>query len=312
MKKFPIVDLHTDFVLSCYKKGEEFKSKKQINLNLIKKGKIKIFFSGFSYDDIFNDTDKQVNVLLKVIKNKKNNLHLIKSKKDLDYVLNSKTKKGVILHLEGSKIIDEKLILFNKLYEIGLRSLSLTHSEKNQFAAGNKINPKEGLTKLGKKLVKEAIKKSVIVDLAHLNFKSFYDVLKLTVDYQPPVITHTATYKYCSDPRNLKDEQIKEIAKNNGIIGIFFSEKYINHSNKKTNMNDVIKHMIHIIEVGSINTLTIGSDFGGITTGLPKGLNDITKLQILISELKKFGFSDDDILKISCLNAIRVISQILK
>jgi membrane dipeptidase len=314
MKKnytIPIIDLHTDYTLAIYEKGKQFKSEEQINLKLIREGGIKVFFTGFSYDDLFKDTEKQIDTILKNVSNKKNNLILIKKAADLSKVFGSKNKIGIILHLEGAAILDKEMKIFNRYYDLGLRSIGLTHSGKNQLAAGNKNDPQEHISSFGKKVVKEAIKRNMIVDLAHLNYAGFYDVLDL-LSSQPPVVTHTCVYKYCPDPRNLKDEQIKEIAKRKGIIGIFFSAKYVKPEFKTTTINDVIKHFVHVAEIGGVDILSIGSDFGGITTGLPKNLENVSKLKILLQNLKKVGFNDQDIEKIAYLNAYRVINQILR
>jgi membrane dipeptidase len=311
MKKYPIFDLHDDYVLALYDKGKQFKSDQQINRDLLRKANVKLIFGGFSYDDIFKDTNIQIDVLLKHASDKKNGLDLVKNAKDLKRVLNSKDQCGIILHLEGAAILGDDPYLLDRYFELGVRSIGLTHSEKNKLASGNKIDPKEHITSLGKKIVKEAVKKHMIVDLAHLNEAGFYDVLRL-ISHQPPIVTHTCTYKYCPDPRNLKDEQIKEIAKRKGVIGIFFSAKYVKPDYQTTSIDDVVKHFVHVAEVGGIDVLAIGSDFGGITTGIPKGLEDISKLQKLLIKLKKVGFNDNDLKKIAYLNVYRVLGKILK
>lgn len=311
MKKYSIIDLHDDYVLALYEKGKQFKSEKQINLKLMKKAGVKLIFGGFSYDNLFKDTDIQINTILKHVSIKKNKIDLVKNAFDLVSILKSKNRYGIILHLEGAGILDKKMVLFNKYYNLGLRSISLTHSGKNQLASGNKIDPKEHVTEFGKKVVKEAVKRHMIVDLAHLNYAGFYDVLRL-ISHQPPVVTHTCTYKHCRDPRNLKDEQIKEIARRKGLIGIFFSAKYVKPDYKSATIDDVVKHFVHVAEVGGVDILAFGSDFGGITTGVPKDLENITKLHVLLKKLKKVGFSEDDLEKIAYRNAYRVIREILK
>lgn len=310
-QSYPIIDLHDDYVLSCYEKGVPFGSAKQINKKLIKKGKIKVIFAGFSYDDYFGDTERQLQILLDEVASDRNGLKLIKKRQDLIDVMHSENKTGIILHLEGAKIVDKKMKVLDRFYEMGLRSISLTHSGKNQLASGNKINPKNHITPLGEAVVKEAVKKHMVVDLAHLNYAGFYDVLRLLKN-QPPVVSHTCAYDLCPDPRNLKNEQIVEVAKQGGVIGVFFSAKYVKSDYKTATIDDVVRHFVHIAEVGGIDVLAFGSDFGGITTGLPKGLENISCLQKILTKLKAVGFSQEDLEKVAYKNAYRVINQILK
>lgn len=304
----PIVDLHTDYVLACYKAGKQFGSGKQISIPLMKRSGTKVFFAGFSYDDLLKDTDLQFKVLENELKKRKE-FKLVKSKEDFSNVFNEKNKIGVVIHMEGASTLGTSIEKFKTYYEKGLRSIGLTHNYKNTLAAGCKENPNLHLTDFGKKIVKLAQKFGVVVDLSHLNYQGFYDILKIAT--KPVIVTHTCTYKYCPDPRNLKDEQIKEIARQKGLIGIFFSSKFVRNDGVKADIDYALNHFVHVAEVGGIDVLAIGSDFGGITTGLPKGLENTSKLLDVLEKLKKRGFSNSDIEKITHLNAKKVISNLL-
>ncbi len=313
MKKyneFPIVDLHTDYVLACYEQGKQFKSDRQINLDLLKKANYKLLFCGFSYDDLLKDTEIQFAVLQNQLRLHKD-FSLIKTKQDLSNLFKpSNHKIGMIWHMEGADILknDERKLI--EYYKNGLRSIGLTHSSRNCLAAGNKDNPEIPLTKFGEKIVKLAHKLHIVVDLAHLNEKGFYKVLDLSVG-RPVIVSHANTYKYCPDQRNLKDHQIRAVAKAGGVIGPFFSAKYVRNDGKQVTIDDVVKHIVHIVEIGGIDVLALGSDFGGITTGLPTGLENASKLIKLFSLLKRKGFSQSDLEKICYKNAIRILSKIL-
>lgn len=306
--KYPIIDLHTDYVLACYEKGKQFKSDQQINDKMLDKTNIRLVFAGFSYDDLLKDTDLQFKVLHQQLMKVKN-LKLVLTKQNLSDLFESKNR-GMIIHMEGAGILNNSMQKFQQYYHGGLRSIGLTHSRKNCLAAGNKENPKLPLTAFGKQIIKTSHQQGVVVDLAHLNEKGFYQALKNGT--RPFIVSHTCAYKLCPDPRNLKDEQIKEIARQKGVVGIFFSSQYVRNDGKKATIDDVVNHFVHIASVGGVDVLAIGSDFGGITTGTPYGLENTTKLTMLINRLKKAGFNNQDIEKISYKNAKRVLLNILK
>lgn len=306
--KNSIIDLHTDYVLACYEKGRQFKSNQQINDQMLDKTNVKLIFAGFSYDDLLKDTERQFKVLHQQLI-KVNNLKLILTKQNLVDLFLSKNR-GMILHMEGAGILNKSVEKFQQYYHGGLRSIGLTHSRKNCLAAGNKENSDLPITPFGKIIIKTAHKQGVIVDLAHLNEKGFYQALK--IGSKPFIVSHTCAYKLCPDPRNLKDEQIKEVAKQRGVIGMFFSSQYVRNNGKKANIDDVVNHFIHVASVAGTKVLAIGSDFGGITTGLPKGLENTTKLLVLISKLKKAGFTKKEIEEICYKNAQQVLLKILQ
>ncbi len=306
--KIPIIDLHSDYVLACYEKGIPYKSAKQTNMKMLKANNVKIIFAGFSYDDLLKDTKKQLELLLRETKKNKCTV-LIKNSKDIETVFREQNSLGFILHLEGSEILDGSLKNLENLYIKGLRSLSLTHSEKNSLGSGNKDNPNTPLTSFGIQVVKETQRKKIILDLAHLNQKCFFQTAHMIKG--PLLVSHSCAYSLCPDPRNVTDEQIKLVSQRNGVIGVFFSSKYVKQTNDEVTINDVVDHFVHIVKVGGINCVAVGSDFGGITTGLPKNLESVNSLQNLKQKLKKKGFKTKDIEKIFYKNAQRVISQLL-
>jgi len=304
---YPLIDLHTDYVLSCYAKGVEYGSAKQINTGLLKTRNMRVILAGFSYDDLFGDTQIQVDTLLKETR-KPGGPSLILSAEDYRRVMRH-TSPGLIMHMEGAGILQNSMERFGEYYRAGVRSVGLTHSAKNCLASGNRENPKEGLTAFGKRVVKELTRRHMVVDYAHLNRKGFYDVLSLTTG--PVLVSHANTQRYCPDPRNLTDEQIKEVAKRKGVVGVFFSGKYVRNDGVPPSIDDVVKHACHIALVGGAGTVAFGSDFGGITTGLPRGLTSVADYPLLISKLRTAGFNDKELEGICWRNADRVLLQTL-
>jgi membrane dipeptidase len=304
-----IFDTHTDYTLSLYKKGNEFGSQLQINEKLLHKGGVAAIFCGFSYDDYFGDSQLQWKIILREFSNSKK-WQIIKKGKSLKSAISSNSnKKSVLLHLEGAKILNNNLKLLIKLYKEGLRSLGLTHNNANSLATGCKGDKSAPLTLFGKKVIKTCNKKGVVVDLSHINKNGFYQAIETSE--KPVIVSHANCYKLCPNPRNLTDKQIQTLAKGHGTVGVFFSAPYVKPHPKKATINDVIDHIKHIAYLVGTEHITIGSDFGGITSGLVKGLKNASKLPDLITKLNEAGFSKTDVENISHKNIERLLLQIL-
>lgn len=287
-----IVDLHTDFILGQAKLDKLFgvKTSSQINEALAIKAEVMTLLAGFSYDDWLGKTEAMLSATE-------------------EFVANSKSSLKIIPHLEGAQILATNKDLFKQFVGRGVRSIGLAHTENNSLCGSSSSDLNLGLTKAGKALIKNALKEKMFIDLAHMSPKGFNQTLKI-LGSLPPVISHTACFDIEPNPRNTTDVQIIEIAKRGGVVGIFFSGKYINSKTKPT-IKDAAHHVDHVVQIGGIDCAAIGSDFGGITTGTPEGLENITKLQDLLFELGKLGYKNQDLEKIANKNASRVLKLYL-
>lgn len=305
MNKISIFDLHQDFVMTCYEKGHEYQTVGQTDLEQLKKTGVKLIFSGFSYDDEFKDTEKQLSIIKSLVK-LDSKFKLIENRRDL---ISQFSKPKMLIHLEGARVI-KNVSTLNEYFRQGIRSIGLTHNHGNQLAFGCNDDPTSHLTNLGKAVVKRANKLGMIIDASHINHAGFFDLLE-TSD-SPVIISHGNTQKFCNKPRNFSDDQIRSLAQQGGVIGVFFSAAYVNPVKELASIDDVVNHALHIIEIGGIDCLSIGSDFGGITTGLPAGLENTTKLSDLLHKLSNMGLSPSDIEKVAYKNILRVLNKVLK
>ena len=181
-------------------------------------------------------------------------------------------KDNFYLAIEDCTFVDNSnisdLISLKPLY------CGLTWNYSNAFAGG--CFDDGGISSLGKSLVLNLEENGIIVDSAHLNRASFFDLVNIS---QKPIFnSHTACDALCSTPRNLTDEQIKLIAETNGFIGIYFVGQFLNSG--KVSSIDVARHVFHILELVGDEFVGIGTDFNG-TDDLPvdiKGYNDIVNI----------------------------------
>ncbi len=262
---------------------------------------------GFDYAKKF--TDELLDFSLKIALSKE--IKLIKKIADLEECF-QKDLLGMVLHFEGAEAIDEKLSNLEYFYEKGLRSLGPTWSRENIFGYGvpfkfpssSDIGP--GLTALGKKLVSKCNDLGIIVDLAHLNQKGFWDVAKIST--KPLVVSHGNVFALCPSSRNLTDDQIELVAKSGGIIGINFSILFLRKDGKlilDTPLDLIVDHIDYIVKKVGSDFVGFGSDFDG--TEIPEELKSVADMPKLIKKMKERGYNALDIEKIAYKNWLRVI-----
>lgn len=250
------------------------------------------------------------NNIIKKIEEFQNNNNcnlLIKDKEDLENALNSNDIK-VILSIENGSAISGNLRNIGYLYNKGVRIMSITWNDDNDLGCGAKTKNDMGLTKLGVEYVKKLNELGIAVDVSHLSEKSFWDVI--SVSTKPVVATHSNVYELCKNSRNLKDEQIKAIAKSGGIIGICFYSDFLN-SNRRADVKDVVEHIKYIKNLVGIDYIGLGSDFDGMSSEkTAKGVDNINMIDNITNELKLQGVSSKEIDKIMCNNWSKVLKKI--
>lgn len=232
---------------------------------------------------------------------------LIKSKDDLNYVLENK-KIGVILSVENGRGIENNLENINWFYENGVRIMGLNWNEDNLIGCGALTQNDTGLTEFGKEYVKKLEEKNILIDVSHSSEKTFWDTVKNTS--KTIIATHSNVYNLCNHPRNLKDDQIKEIAKRGGIIGICFANKFLNEDSKKANIKDIIKHIDYIINLVGEDFVGLGSDFDGLSKEFKiEEVSNVADVNNIEKALINKGYSKGRIDKIFGYNWIRVLKE---
>lgn len=221
---------------------------------------------------------------------------------------------AMVLHFEGAAAIDADLSNLEEYYQQGLRSLGLVWSRPNIFGYGvpfqYPVSPDigPGLTTAGKELVKKCNELGILIDLAHLNYKGFFDVAGIS--NKPLVVSHANVHKICPASRNLLDDQIDMIGKTNGLIGVFFDIPNFRADGKLVEdspLSMIVDHIDYIVDRIGIEHVAFGSDFDGAE--LPNKLKSVADYPKLIQELEDRGYSIDDIEKIAYKNWFRVLKD---
>jgi len=257
-------------------------------------------------------------------------------------------KIAAVLTLEGGHQIADNLAVLRVYHRLGIRSMTLTHFRNNSWADASTDRPQHGgLTDFGREVVREMNRLGMIVDVSHVSDKTFYDTLAVTT--KPVIASHSSCRALSDVPRNMNDDQIRALARNGGVMGINFGAGFVNgrdgaalrqrigqavatdprlfgraleqfaaadylkeYSQMRpalATLDDVVRHVVHAVEIAGVDHVGIGSDWDGINT-VPRGLEDVSKMPALTAALLEHGFSEKDIRKILGGNFLRVLREV--
>ncbi|WP_428425797.1 dipeptidase [Pararhizobium sp.] len=219
-----------------------------------------------------------------------------------------------VLHMEGCEAIGADLTALETFYAAGLRSLGPVWSRNNVFAHGVPFafpmgpDTGPGLTEAGFDLVRACNRLGILIDLAHITEKGFWDVAK-TSD-QPLIASHSNAHSLTTVARNLTDRQLDAIRDSKGLAGLNYATTMLRPDgleNADTQLSDMVRHVDYMVERMGIDCVALGSDFDGAT--IPEGITDVAGNQNLIAALRDAGYGDAELTKICRENWLRVLGQ---
>lgn len=278
----PIYDTHSDIFYNLAFKNVEDPFK-QYHLDDLTKGNVKGGIWVVYSDEDF-DVVKAYEIAIDKFKN---------YEKDFD----------VIKGLEGLRNVPD-LKTLEILYQMGIRHASLTWNEENHLATGVRGNPERGLTELGKEFIKYMNEHDMIVDVSHLNEKSFYEVLK----EQPKILiaSHSNAYALSDHIRNLKDEQLVALREAGGMVGCVAARNFVSKKKEDQNINGLVKQIKYLVEIMGIDKVMLGLDMMNYLSDFPNSNLDDLQTHADCSKLEeallKNGFNKEDVEKITYKN----------
>ncbi len=214
-------------------------------------------------------------------------MHLCHSGKEIDETF-AAGQTPYIYSVEGGGFFDEDMLknerIAKELKKRGVVFISLCYNEGNHLAGG--INAEFGMSDLGKKVALLLRENGLTVDISHLNHRSADQMLELLPDHV--VATHSNCYALKAHPRNLTDEQIKELIDRKGLMGVNFCHHFLSAPDD-AKISDLIDHFRHILNLGGQSVAAIGGDFDGISR-VPADLPDLYTVAALGDALEReFG-----------------------
>ncbi len=227
-----VIDTHNDVLSTATMQGlnieKNLLGKTHSDLARFRKGGIDIqVFSVFCDEKFGKDTaykfaNIEIDSLYAIVGRNPDKMMMVTTPQELQRAVEEK-KLGCMIGVEGGHMIEESLENLENLYNRGARYLTLTWnnslawaSSAKDEAAGEAIQ--KGLSAFGKEVVRKMNQLGMMVDLSHVGEQTFWDAIAITT--KPVILSHSNAYALCPVPRNAKDDQIKAVAKNGGVIQV--------------------------------------------------------------------------------------------
>jgi len=247
-----------------------------------------------------------------------------------------------LMGAEGGHQIAGSLAVLRLYHRLGVRYLTLTHNDNVPWADSATDEPVlGGLNDRGREVVAEMNRIGMIVDLSHVSHDTMRDTLEVTL--APVVFSHSSAYAVCDHPRNVPDDVLERLAGNGGTCMVTFVPRFVTQTVREwaretdrralergvdlrdlaayqlvereyqeespsppSTLADVVTHLEHVRDVAGVDHVGLGGDYDGVER-LPVGLEDVASYPRLLAALKERHWSDDDLAKLTCRNALRTM-----
>lgn len=313
-------DMHCDTITTLYdrlKEGETgslYRSSLQLDIDKLKKADY--LLQNFA---VFFDKEKHTNLYEKALKRiafwkeeMAKNKEIISQVFSYEDILKNE-EKGLIsalLTLEGGEILEGSTEKLENLHKEGVRMVTITWNYDNDLGHCHFDTEGKGLTKKGFEMVEAMESMHIIPDVSHGSDTLFYDVC--SVAKKPFVASHSNARSVYGRTRNMTDDMIKALANKGGVMGLNYFAGFTSERSRNDGMcylEDMIAHAKHIINVGGMEVLGLGSDFDGIGTDVE--WKDASGMMIFADALKKAGISEGNCDKIFRGNVMRLYNDCL-
>lgn len=237
-----VIDTHNDALSQVIMKGlsieDNLKGKAHTDLERLRRGGVDVqVFSvfcdeQFGKDTAFKHANIQIDSLYAIAGRNPDRIAIVRNPAELDRAV-KEGKLAALIGVEGGHMIEENLDYLDALYKRGARYLTLTWNNSLSWATSAatesaryyEATPRMGLTDFGRQVVRRMNSLGMIVDVSHVGEKTFWDVMETTT--RPVIASHSCAHALCPVPRNLKDDQIKAIARNGGVIHLNFFSGFV-------------------------------------------------------------------------------------
>lgn len=227
-----------------------------------------------------------------------------------------------MLTIEEGGVCKGSLGVLRRMYELGVRMMTLTWNHENELASPNVIpqneahrlwpcqpNTETGLKEKGFEFLAEMERLHIIADVSHLSDKGFWDIAEHST--RPFVASHSNCRALAPHCRNLTDEMIRVIAERGGLSGLNYCAAFLDNQPGpelcRSTAALMAKHAAHFKQMGGIDMIALGSDFDGIGGNLE--VDSCDKMPLLVEALRKEGFTEDEVEKIFYRNAMRFFEE---
>lgn len=253
-------------------------------------------------------------------------------------------KIASLIGVEGGHAIENSLANLRRLYKLGARYMTLTHSDTLDWADSATDKPRHGgLSDFGKEIVREMNRLGMLVDLSHVSPETMKDAIETSK--APVIFSHSSARAVADHVRNVPDDVLRLVAENDGVVMVNFYSGFVEpQSARRTakmfdvsrelrkkfpdeaeyrkarnayrarnpilpgTVHDVVDHIDHIVRVAGIDHVGLGSDYDGVSV-LPQQLEDVSTYPVITQELLNRGYQADEIHKIASGNILRALRR---
>jgi len=246
-RKALVADTHNDVLSTVTMKGMNIENDLtgQFHSDIVrfKKGGIDIqVFSifcneTFGKDTAFKYANAEMDSLYAITARNPDKMVIVTNPEGLAKAVQQK-KLACMMGVEGGHMIEDRMEYLDSLFKKGARYMTLTWNNSTSWASSAADESKNklpfgtrGLTAFGKEIVRHMNQLGMMVDLSHVGEQTFWDAINTTT--KPVIVSHSCAWSLCPVPRNLKDEQIKAVGKNGGVIDVNFYSGFVDSNYMK-------------------------------------------------------------------------------
>ena len=351
-----LVDGHNDLPWAFRELGTPSFDKKNIarpqpdlhtDIERLKKGRVKAQFwsvyvpaSTRLRGESLQTTLEQIEFVHEMVKHYPDEFALCLTADDIDKTI-KEGKIASLIGMEGGHSIENSIGVLRRLYSMGARYMTLTHSATLDWADSCTDEAKHGgLSAFGEEVVREMNRLGMLVDLSHVSDDTMRDAMR--VSKAPVIYSHSSSRALANHPRNVPDDVLPLIRKNGGVIMVNFYSGFIapkaelrwaardakkaeleaanldeqeyeealakwdiENPLPRGSIHDVVDHIDHLVKHCGIDHVGIGSDYDGVDA-LPTQLEDVSTYPLITQEMLNRGYSAEDIHKVMGQNVMRV------
>ena len=224
--------------------------------------------------------------------------------------MESAAQTAGILTVEEGGVLNGRPERLDKLYDSGVRLITLTWNYENCIGSPNSREPgmmQRGLTPFGIQTVEKMNEKGMIVDVSHLSDGGFWDCIRYST--KPILASHSNARALCLHPRNLSDEMLHAIGEKGGAAGVNFYGAFL-RPDGRADVTDIVRHIRYMMDRAGEDAVALGTDFDGFDRdSLPAGISGVQDMGVLWDAMKRSGIAERQIEKAAYGNVMRVLRE---
>jgi membrane dipeptidase len=291
--------------------------------------------------EALSTTLEQIDLVKRMVARYPDTFELAYSADDVDRI-HAQGRIASLIGVEGGHCIEESLAVLEKLYNLGARYMTLTHTDTLSWAdSGTDEARNGGLTPFGEEVVRKMNELGMLVDLSHVSAGTMHDALDVAT--APVIFSHSSALAVADHPRNVPDDVLKRIREKDGVVMVNFFSGYIvpeavdtvaegmalekklkqvdklsdeeadremrrwkaKHPYPRGTIHDLLDHIDHIAKVAGVEHVGLGSDYDGVSV-LPTQLDDVSSYPYITQGLLDRGYTEAQIQVILGGNVMRV------